>query len=84
MGSNPPVGGLAVSGVPVAVTCRVLGFSEQAFSRWAAQPVSNRDWEEAHLINACYDLYVDDPEFGHRFIADELAATGRIVSERRV
>jgi putative transposase len=30
--------------VPVAVTCRVLGFSKQAFYQWRAKPVSDRDW----------------------------------------
>lgn len=34
---------LAADGVPVAVTCRVLGFSKQAFYRWRADPVSQRD-----------------------------------------
>ena len=34
----PPVRELAVDGVPVAVTCRVLGFSGQAFYAWDADP----------------------------------------------
>ena len=38
--------------VPVAVSCRVLNFSRQAYYQWAANPVPARDWEEAHLINA--------------------------------
>ncbi len=29
--------------VPVAVTCRVLGFSKQAFSQWCKDPVTQRD-----------------------------------------
>ena len=36
------------------------------------------------MINAAYDVHTDDPEFGHRFIADELAASGHSASERRV
>jgi putative transposase len=28
--------------VPVAVTCRVLGFSKQAFYAWAKHPVCER------------------------------------------
>jgi len=43
---------LADDGVPVAVACRVLGFSKQAFYRWRASPVSKRDWDDAHLTNA--------------------------------
>jgi transposase InsO family protein len=70
--------------VPVAVTCRVLGFSKQAFYAWEKEPVSQRDWDQAHLINAAYDVHADDPAFGYRFIADELRATGMTVSERTV
>lgn len=80
----PLVRDLAAAGIPVTVTCRVLGFSKQAYYQWCSQPVSNRDWEEAHLIDAAYDVHADDPEFGHRFIADELVAAGHVVSERRV
>jgi hypothetical protein len=48
----PLVLDLAADGVPVAVTCRVLGFSKQAFYAWRKNPVPQRDWDEAHLINA--------------------------------
>ena len=48
---------LAVDRVPVAVTCRVLGFSKQAFFTWRASPVSQRDWDNAHLTNAAVDLH---------------------------
>ena len=70
--------------VPVAVICRVLGFSKQAFYAWEKHPVCDRAWEEAHLINAAVDAHRDDPAFGYRFIADELAAQGFTASERRV
>lgn len=80
----PLVRDLAAAGVPVTVTCRVLGFSKQAFYKWNAAPVAARDLEEAHLLNTAYDIHTDDPEFGHRFIADELTAAGYLVSERRV
>jgi putative transposase len=66
----------AADGIPVAVTCRVLGFSKQAFYQWRVNPVSDRDWADAHLINAAYDIHNDDPTFGYRFIADELPAKG--------
>ena len=39
----PLVLDLAAEGVPVAVTCRVLGFSKQAFYTWRKNPVSQRD-----------------------------------------
>ena len=70
--------------IPVAVTCRVLGFSTQAYYKWRANPVSQRDWDDAHLINAAVDIHHDDPEFGYRFITDELPAYGITASRNRV
>jgi putative transposase len=80
----PLVLDLAADGVPVAVTCRVLGFSKQAFYAWRQNPVSQRDWDDAHLINAASDVHRDDPAFGYRFIADELPARGVTAGENRV
>jgi len=82
--SYPLVLDLAADGIPVAVTCRVLGFSKQAFYAWKKSPVSNRDRDEAHLINAALDIHADDPAFGYRFIADELPAHGVRAGENRV
>lgn len=72
------------SRVPVAVSCRVLGFSRQAYYAWLTDPISRRDLENAYLTDAALDIHHDDPEFGYRFIADELNAAGHVVSERRV
>ena len=80
----PLVRDLAAEQIPVAVTCRVLGFSKQAFYQWCAAPVSQRDWDDAHLINSAIDIHHDDPEFGYRFIADELGALGIVASRNRV
>jgi len=80
----PLVLDLAADGIPVAVTCRVLGFSKQAFYAWRKDPVSWRDWDDAHLINAALDVHRDDPAFGYRFIADELPARGIQAGENRV
>lgn len=80
----PLVLDLADDGIPVTVTCRVLGFSPQGFYKWRANPVSQRDWADAHLINAALEIHRDDPEFGYRFIADELEAAGHRASENRV
>ncbi len=66
------------------MTCRVLKFAKQPYYRWLQAPVSRRDWDEAHLINAAIDVHADDPAFGYRFIADELAEAGFTASERRV
>lgn len=81
----PLVRDLAAAGVaPVAVTCRVLEFSRQAFYAWAADPICHRDVIDAYATNAAIDVHRDDPEFGYRFIADELTAAGWELSERRV
>jgi putative transposase len=80
----PLVLDLAADAVPVTVTCRVLGFSTQAFYKWRKDPVSQRDWDDAHLINAALDVHTDDPAFGYRFIADELPGRGITASENRV
>ena len=80
----PLVRDLAADGVPVAVTCEVLGFSRQAFYKWHANPVWDRDWGDAHLMNALVDAHADDPEFGYRFLADELERAGHRASENRV
>ncbi len=63
----------------------VLGFSEQAFYKWRANPVSKRDWDDAHLVDKARMIHHDDPVFGYRFITDELAAEhGVKASENRV
>ncbi len=80
----PLVIDLQDDGVPVVVTCRVLGFSTQAFYKWKANPITDRDWSDAHLINAAIDVHSDDPVFGYRFIADELGDAGIVTSENRV
>ena len=80
----PLVLDLAADSIPVTVTCRVLGFSKQAFYAWCKSPITQRDWDDAHLINAAIDIHHDDPEFGYRFIADELAGKGIPASRNRV
>lgn len=76
----PLAGDLAATGapirVPVAVTCRVLKFSTQAFYKWLKAPVSQREWDDAHIINAAMAVHRKDPAFGYRFIADELHQQG--------
>ena len=80
----PLVCELAGDGIPVTMTCRVLGFSKQAYYQWKADPMSDRDWDDAHLINTAMDIHHDDPAFGYRFIADQLAGRGISASENRV
>jgi putative transposase len=61
-----------------------LHFSKQAFYQWRGNPVSQRDWDDAHLTNAAWDAHRDDPAFGYRFISDELNQAGLKAGENRV
>jgi putative transposase len=36
-------------------------------------PVCQRDWDDAHLIDVLYELHGDDATLGYRFLTDELA-----------
>lgn len=80
----PVVKDLARDGIPVMLSCRVLGFSRQAYYQWLAEPVSTREWSDAHAANAVLDAHADDPEFGYRFLADELRGRGLAVSDHQV
>jgi len=70
--------------VPVAVACRVLKLSTQGYYKWLKDPVCQRDWDDAHVIDVIRDIHDDDATLGYRFIADELADVGIIASENRV
>lgn len=82
--SYPLVRDLAVDGVPVAVTCRVLKLARQPYYRWLAAPITARELDEAYLANVLFDAHHDDPEFGHRLLADEAARAGLGACDRRV
>jgi integrase len=59
---------LAVNGIPVAVTCRVLKLARQPYYRWVARPVTDAELRRAYLAHATLDAHRDDPEFGYRFL----------------
>jgi putative transposase len=73
---------LAVSGIPVTVTCRVLKLSRQPYYRWLAGPVTPSEVVEAYRANALFDAHQDDPEFGHRLLADEARDAGEAMADR--
>ncbi len=64
------------------LTCEVLGFSPQAFYKWRSTLLGATT--PTPTTNAIVDVHADDPEFGYRFIADELEAAGHRCGERRV
>jgi len=80
----PLVRELAVDGVPVTVSCRVLKLARAAYYRWLDEPFTDAQLDEAWLANAIFDAHRDDPEFGYRFLADEVRLAGHVVSDRVV
>jgi len=68
----PLVQELADDDIPVAVTCRVLGFTKQGFYSWKKRGLSHRDWENAHLIAAIRQIHDEDPELGAERVWEEL------------
>lgn len=80
----PLVRELADDGVPVTVTCRVLGIARQSYYRWLTCPVADDELAEAWLTNAVFDAHRDDPEFGYRLLADEVRQAGHEVCDRTV
>lgn len=72
----PLVRELAVDGIPVTVTCRVLKIARLPYYRWLAQPVTEAEWVAAHRASALFDAHRDDPEFGYRFLVDEAREEG--------
>ena len=68
----PLVRELAVDGIPVTVTCRVLKLCRAQYYRWRDEPITDGQLDEAWLANAIFDAHGDDPEFGYRFLADEV------------
>ena len=61
---------LAADGIPVTVTCRVLKLARQPYYRWLTAPIPEAEVVAAYRCSALFDAHRDDPEFGHRFLAD--------------
>ena len=80
----PLVRELAVDGIPVTVTCRVLKLARLPYYRWLAAPVGPRELARAYLADAVFDAHVDDPEFGYRLLADEARDAGQAGCDRAV
>ncbi|KQV06462.1 integrase [Leifsonia sp. Root112D2] len=73
---------LAASGIPVTAMCRVLKLSRQPYYRWLANPITTSEIVEAYRANALFDAHKDDPEFGHRLLADEARDAGEAMADR--
>lgn len=73
---------LAADRIPVAVTCRVLKLSRQPYYRWLADPIPPSEVAAAYRANALFNAHHDDPEFGHRLLADEARDEGEPMADR--
>jgi transposase InsO family protein len=80
----PIIGELAADGIPVAVACRVLDVARQPYYRWLNDPVGPVQQRREQLAAAIHEAHVDDPEFGYRFLADEVRLAGHDVCDRTV
>ncbi|MDN6245745.1 MAG: IS3 family transposase [Corynebacterium casei] len=78
----PLVSELAVDGIPVTVSLRVLKLSRQPYYRWRHQQVTKAEVVEAYRSNALLDAHLDDPEYGYRLLVDEAAEAGEEMCER--
>lgn len=78
----PLVRELAVDGIPVAVTCRVLKIARQPYYRWLTAPVPAGELVRAYRADALFNAHCDDPEFGYRFLVDEAAGNGQPMTAR--
>jgi transposase InsO family protein len=76
---------LSTSPLTVCVCRRHVGSSaSQPRRSTSGQPWSDAEWDDAHPINELVDRHADDPEFGYRFVHDELRAAGHCVGADRV
>ncbi|MDR6868338.1 transposase InsO family protein [Microbacterium resistens] len=64
------------------MTCRVLKLSGQPYYRWLAAPLTRSEVVEAYRANALFGAHRDDPEFGHRLLADEARDVGEAIPDR--
>ncbi len=80
----PLVRDLALEGIPVSLSYRVLGFSRQGSCPWRADPVYERDWSDAHVINEIRSIQKKDSTFGYRLISDELKDASAVMGENRI
>ena len=66
------------------MTCRVLNLARQPYYRWLKNPITAAEVAQAYRANALFDAHRDDPEFGHRLLADEARTAGHPMADRTV
>ena len=78
----PLVRELAVDGIPVTVTCRVLKDRSPALLPMAPEPGHRRRARAGLPATALFDAHKDDPEFGYRYLVEEARDAGESMAER--
>lgn len=66
----------------MTVTCRVLKLARQPYYRWLAEPITASEVVGQYRANALFDAHRDDPEFGHRLLADDACNAGEAMADR--
>jgi putative transposase len=71
---------------PVAACCRAMGVSTSGFYAWQANPVSDRDWQDAALTNTMFDIHrMSRRSYGSpRVHAELVLGQGQRCSRKRV
>ena len=78
----PLVSELAVDGIPVAVSCRVLKLARAPYYRWLREPVGPAGRLRQQRVRALSNAHHDDPEFEYRLLADEAREAGFPMADR--
>lgn len=59
-----------------------MKLARQPDCRWLRNPVTARDLVQAYRASVLHDAHLEDPEFGHRFLADEAKSLGDPTCDR--
>ncbi len=79
----PVVRELADDGIPVATACRVLQVSTSGFYDWDSRGPSDRDLEQAHLMNCIHDAHAASyGTYGSRRVHAELVLGQQLAVSR--
>ena len=72
--------------LPVAACCRVMGVSTSGFYAWQANPVTNRDYDDAVLTDTMFDIHaMSRRSYGSpRVHAELVLGQGQRCSRKRV
>ncbi len=81
---GPLVTDLGADGHKIDVVCQTLGFSRQAYYKWRANPISDRDATNEAIAEAAKKAHAVDPTHGYRQLYHTLVAQGVEVTESRL